>query len=159
MKKKHIKFLLISAISFFIVLNLTWLIFIGKGMYLRNKVPYDRIQMSHRAFDDDAPLFWGGFDDYYYLNFTALGYVSMPHINDNDMDELLIEYRFLRGYTYTYNFFPGNAPGKIPGQTMYQIKFDSNRNLIHTEQYEMYEQYKNRIEELFEKADSIWGFQ
>ncbi len=158
MKKKNIKTFLIVVVSVFIIFNIIWLIFIGKSLYLRNKVPYDRIKMSHRAFDDEASLFWGGFDDYYYLKFTSMGYVSMPQINDNDSDELLICYHFLKGYTYTYLFFPGSVPGAISGQTMYQIHFDSNRNLIHSEQYEMYEQYKDRIEELFNKADSVWGF-
>ncbi len=163
MKKKKIMLLCFSVIGgVFVLLNLAWLVFVCRCVQLQGKVEYNRITGAHQIQDYEENLIYVGFDldDLFYLDFHAQAQLSMPFVDEEAADELQIHYTFLKGYSYTYLYYPEDRwSGGIPQGKCYELHFNEEMELLYEGDYERYEQYATRIQDLFEKADAVWGLQ
>ncbi len=143
------------------MLNLAWLVFVWRCAQLQDKVEYNRITGAHQIRDYEENLVYVGFnlDNLFYLDFYAQAQISMPFMDEEAADELIIRYTFLKGYSYTYIYYPERdaSSGGSSQSEQYEVHFNEDHELLNKGDYEVYEQYEERIHELFEKADAMWG--
>lgn len=161
MKKKILMICLSVVGAIFLLVNLAWLVFVCRCIQLRDRVQFDRTRQKHYYRDFDENIYYCGFelDTIEYLNFHAQGQISMPFVNYDAADELFVHYTFLKGYSYTYIYYLAEdvPEGAIPKDERYEMHFNSEGELLYEGDYDKYEEFADRIQDLIEKADAMWG--